>query len=295
MNDPQTQLEELGLSSSEANVYLTLVRAGGTLGASAVSASTGIPRTNVYPILNSLADKGIVEAEAGYGSRFAAISPDVALPSLVAREQDEQQQRLSHQKRVAGELMQQLRSLIAPAAADLDAEQIQVFRDPRVAVDRFKRLELEAQRTIDVFTKAPFFGAADNPAQLEALQRGVRVRGLYESAVLVHPEIEPYLAKWLARGEEARLYDGELPHKLAIFDEQNILLPLVTPGRPTRTLFIRHPQLARSLGIMFETLWERAAPLALGAIKKPPASRRRLRKHADGSRGGIPVGNERRA
>jgi sugar-specific transcriptional regulator TrmB len=65
-DDRQDELERLGLAPSEARVYLALLRQGGTLGASALAAATGLTRQNVYPILSSLADKGLVEAEAGY-------------------------------------------------------------------------------------------------------------------------------------------------------------------------------------------------------------------------------------
>jgi len=278
VKDPQSQLEELGLSAPEANVYFTLLRAGGTLGASAVSAATGIPRTNVYPILNSLTGRGIVEAEAGYGSRFTALSPDKALPLLIARERDEQRQRLSHRERVAEELVQQLQSVAAPATADLDAEQIQVIRDPRVATDRYERLQIEAKRRSDAFVKYPIFNVhRGNPTQAKAIRRGVRYRTVYERAILDAPEIKPYLSEWIAEGEEARVYDGELPHKLVIVDEQSILLPLVTPGREARTLYIRHPQLGESLTLLFESFWNMAEPI-------PRAADKRQSKRVDESR-----------
>ena len=74
--------------------------------------------------------------------------------------------------------------------------------------------------------------------------------------------MKPYLADWLAMGEEARIYDGELPHKLAIFDSQVVLVPLIRAGEQTRTLVIRHAQLARSLSMLFQFLWERSEPFS---------------------------------
>ncbi|MCA1650357.1 MAG: helix-turn-helix domain-containing protein [Acidobacteria bacterium] len=269
----QAKLESFGLSAGEAQVYLALLRSGGTLGASALAAATAVPRTGVYPVLNSLVQKGIVEAEAGYGSRFTAIRPAQALPSLIARERDEQKEKLSQRERLAGELVGQLEALADPADRIADAELIQVLRDPRVIAERFERLELEAERQIEAFVKAPVFLRDSNPAQEQALRRGVRIRGLYERAALDAPMVKPYLEKWLSDGEEGRVYNGELPHKLAIFDGQNILMPLITPGSQGRTLFIRHPQLATSLGMLFETLWERAEPISIRATRKRGATR----------------------
>lgn len=250
-------LERLGLSTAEAQIYLALVRNGTPMGASAVVAATGVPRSSVYPTLTRLADLGLVESEAGYGGRFSAIPAERALHSLIGREREE----LSQRQEIAAELVAELKSLGEPRDIGADAEQIQVFRDPRVAAERFERLQLEAQQQVDAFIKAPFFIGSSNPAQEQALRRGVRYRGLYEEAVLSVPEVKPYLETWVAAGEEARIYKGELPHKLAIFDSQNILLPLVTPGSQGKTLFIRHPQLAAGLGMLFESLWQTAEPV----------------------------------
>ena len=87
------------------------------------------------------------------------------------------------------------------------------------------------------------------------------MRGLYERGILDVPEVKPYLSSWLAQGEEARVYDGELPHKLAIFDRQTVLVHLTMSGDQARTLFIRHAELAMSLGMLFDSLWEQSSPL----------------------------------
>lgn len=273
------ELEELGLSAGEAQVYLALLRTAGGLGASAVATTTGIPRTSIYPILNALLEKGMAEGEAGYGSRFRAVRPKDALPSLIVREKEEILQR----ERLADELVGQLERLAEPSDTSGEAEIIQVLRDPRLIAERFERLQLEAEQQIEAFVKAPLFNPRyNNPTQEKAMRRGVHIRGLYERAIVDSPEIHPYLTKWISAGEEARVHDGELPHKLAIFDRQNILMPLITPAGQGRTLFIRHPQLARTLGIAFEALWERAEPIDGAKQKKtarvPAASSRQRRE-----------------
>jgi sugar-specific transcriptional regulator TrmB len=255
----EAELERLGLSSAEAEIYLALLRNGGPMSASAVATATGHSRSAVYLTLNSLIDMGIVDSEPGYGGRFSAAPPQRAFPSLIARKSDE----LLQCKQIADELAQELKSAASPVATDSGAEVIQVLRDPRAIAERFERLELEAQRQVDAFVKAPIFISAEgNPAQEEARRRGVRFRSVYERAVIEQPQIEPHIAKWLATGEEMRVYDGELPHKLAIFDSEIVLMPLIRPHQPTKTVVIRHPQLAQSLTLVFEHFWERSAPIS---------------------------------
>jgi len=160
---------------------------------------------------------------------------------------------------------------------------IQVLRDPRVVGERFERLQIDAEREIDIFIKAPFLDPGhSNPTEEKALRRGVKYRALYEQAVINAPEVKPHLSKWIKAGEDARVHAGTLPHKLAIFDRQSILLPLMNPGGQGKTLFIRHPQLALSLGMLFDSLWERAQPISLsnqnGAASAVPESNNRSRR-----------------
>lgn len=267
-NGFNSELQQLGLSAPEAQVYVALVN-NGAMGAAAIANLAGMQRSSVYPILCSLVDKGAVAGGAGYGSKFTAVPPNEALPALITRERES----LLKRERLAEQLARRMTPLTA--SAELTAEElIQVVRNPKVIGERFDRLQLEAERQIDIVVKAPILNPrGDNPAQAKALQRGVRVRGLYERAAVEDAAIQPYLEGWIAGGEEMRVYDGELPHKLAIFDTHLVLLPLSMPGAQMRTLFIKHHQLAQSLSVMFEFFWNQAEPLAFKGTKKAGAGR----------------------
>jgi len=252
-----TELEQLGFTANEANVYLALIQKG-AMTATAIAAATRLARTAVYPTINSLVDQGLVDAGEGYGSKFSAVPAERALSHLML-ERD----------RITRAVIERISSLEEPAEA-VPEELIQVIRSPRAVAERFERLQLEAERQIDVFVKAPLFVRPGNPAEEKPLRRGVRCRGLYEKAALDFPSVKPYLATWVSKGEEVRVFDGELPHKLAIFDSQTVLMPLIRPGEQAKTLLIRHPQLAQSLGFAFEFLWQQAKPLVIEDQK--PAS-----------------------
>lgn len=258
-HEARGELVELGLSPTEAQIYLALLQ-NASVSASALAGATGLSRSRVYQTLCSLTDKGLVESGAGYGSKFGVVAPEQALPALIEREQET----LAQRRDLAGQLGQRLAALIEPIDSAPE-ELIQVLRNSRAVAERFDRLQLEAERQIDSFIKAPFFCRPSNPAQEKAQRRGVRVRSLYERSVLEDGSVKPYLEQWVAAGEEARIYDGELPHKLAIFDRKIVLMPLIMPGDQTRTVLIRHPQLAQSLRMFFEFLWEDAAPVGAAA------------------------------
>ena len=266
-------LEKLGLPAAEAEIYLVLTRAGTPMSASAIVAATGVPRGSIYPTLSSLADKGLVEAQPGYGGRFSAVPAERALPFLIAREKEE----LIEREKLAGVLANELKSEGTPTETTFASDFIQVLKDPRVVSERFDRLQLEAEHDIQGFVKPPFFNRG-NRGEQKALRRGVRFRVLYEKAALDDPSVKPFFASWLSAGEEARVFDGELPHKLVIFDAKIVLMPLVRPGQQTTTIVIRHPQLAQSLSLAFEYLWERSKPLpGLGGTQILPIGKPAVR------------------
>lgn len=256
--DHRTKLEQIGLSPAEAQIYLTVLD-NGPLAAAEIAHETGIQRTSVYPSLCSLADKGLVEAGLGHGSKFAAVPPGEALPGLIVREE----QTVSARKKIANELAEAL----APRAADTESAldgTVQVIRTPQVYSDRLHHLQLKAQREVLMFVKAPIHNPRPgNPAQQKAQQRGVRFRSLYERAVLDDPRVGPYLEEWIAGGEEARIYEGELPYKLALVDGQIVLAIIVKRSGQPSGLVVNHEPFARGIAMLFDSLWKEAKPLTL--------------------------------
>jgi sugar-specific transcriptional regulator TrmB len=278
MHDANTaKLEQLGLSIAEAQIYLAILHHG-PLAAAAIAHETRIKRPSVYPILCSLGDKGLIEGGAGYGSKFAAIAPDEALPALVRREK----QTIAERERIADELAEILTPLAADVESTLD-DTVQVVSTPQVISERFNRLQLEAERQIEGFIKAPILlPRRGNPTQKKARRRGVQYRGLYERAVLDDPKVRPYLGEWAAGGEEIRVYDGELPYKLAVFDSRVAIFTLVRRSGQPSAVFVRHAPFAKSMSILFESFWNEAEPLTATAAPAHPGSARASRA-ADGA------------
>ena len=257
------KLEQLGLSSAEAQIYLAILH-NGPLTAAAIAHETKIKRPSVYPIISSLADQGLVEGGAGYGSKFAAIAPDEALPALVRREK----QTIAERERIADELAETLAPMAANGESALH-DSVQILRTPQVITERLDRLQLEAMRQVDVIVKGPILNPRfGNPAQQKAQRRGVQFRGLYERAVVEDPKISPYLSNWIAAGEEARVYDGELPYKLVVLDSQIVVLTLVKQSGQSSALLVRHAPFAKSMNILFESFWKEAAPLGRSKSKR---------------------------
>lgn len=272
-HDVADQLRRLGLGAAESRAYLALV-AEGPLRAAEVAELADLPRSSTYPVLRSLVEQGLAEAGAGYRSRFRALPPADALGGFLAK----QREQLGERERQLAAVLGPLTEMAAQPGARGAEEVVEVLRSPGAVAERFERLQLSATREIHVLVKAPVLVTREgNPAQAQMAARNVRYRGLYERAVLDDPEVGPYLEQWIAAGEEARLFPGELPLKLAIFDGRSVLMPLETPGRGSgvTSVLIRHEALGCALVLLFEALWDRSEPCAGGKPGKARPGRRR--------------------
>ena len=260
INLVQRQLADIGLSDVEADTYLALLR-GGSLGAAAIAESIARPRSSVYAALRSLTDRGIVEGGAGYGSRFRPVAPDIALGLLMQQHRET----LARQARTVDELVPQLKQLGLEDQQPWDEEVIEVLRSTKTIVERFDRLQLEAQEEIEVLVKAPTVTTKPgNPTEMTTLRRGVRNRGLYEKAALDLPGVTAWMGTWAGAGEEIRIYPGELPIKLVLADRRNVLMPLPMPSQANgvTAILIRHSALGQALHILFDHLWQQSRPFS---------------------------------
>jgi sugar-specific transcriptional regulator TrmB len=256
----QEGLEKLGLSTNEAKVYLALLERG-RLGAPALIEITGVPRGTIYPVLTSLTDRGIVQVGAGYGGRYQALPPGQAVAALMRWEKDA----LAERERLAGDLAKELEPLAAKSAENPVVEQLEVLRDQRSVAMRFEQMEAEAQREIAVFVKAPFLltpsRTASNPQELNALRRGIRARAIYEKVLLDSEDIAPHLRTWIEAGEEARVFDGALPHQLAVFDGRAAIVPMTGSDTGSTRLVIRDAMVVAGMLALFNAFWERSRVL----------------------------------
>ncbi len=269
------------LSSYESKCYLALLE-GNDLAVSEIASLAGIPRASAYETLEKLMQKGLCIEVPGSTKHYRAADPAVLETRLLMNIDEAREfelQRLhereieiidhteSEKERVC-ELVRQLRPRYEKGRSKTDLlNYIEIIKDPLQIHTRFMQLVAEAQTEILVFTKTPYSVPRETlreqaGPQQEAIERGVRIRGIYE--VPTDPEERSWwylvLERARQRGEEFRIID-ELPMKMGVFDGSVVIFALEDPvsRRPTfTTQVVRHRALAASLGILFETLWERS-------------------------------------
>lgn len=252
----ESLLEELGLTKTEARIYLCLLEQS-PLAAGTIADLTGTSRSSVYLILRSLVDKGLVDAGAGYSSRFQPAAPDVAFGGLLERGREEQTER---ERQVESALPDLMRRFETSAAGD--GELVEILRTPKLVGDRFDRLHAASQQSIDIVVRRPVQLGGTNQPELDALSRGVRARAVYDHGLMRHPSVADNIGAWIDAGEEARVYHGDLPMKFAVFDGHTVLMPLFAPGvGGVVALIVRSPELCGALSLLFDTLWTASMPI----------------------------------
>lgn len=276
-----SSLQALGLNAYEAKAYLALLERN-TLTATDVANLAAIPRARVYETLQTLMAKGLCVLKPGRFKTYGASNPTALKEALLPGTQrkidtelgtlQEEQRKLILKKKEmssdADSLINDLLPLYEKGSSNYSAlEYIEIIKDPYQMHKRFMRLVAQAKQEILAFMRPPYSGLKEAleeqiEQQVEPLRQGTRIRGIYEI-----PRDKQEIEWWLksmetaaAHGEEARAIE-ELPMKMAIFDEQIVMLTLEDPVSKENSLttqIVEHRALAKGLKILFESLWEQA-------------------------------------
>lgn len=249
-------LEGVGVSPLQERVYVALVDAPWSTPA-AIEQAVGVDGVEFRDCLAVMESLGLVSRTTDDPPRLIPAPPDVAVEALIAR----QREGVERARSAAATLMSRYRE--DPTRVGSDGL-VEIMQGRDAVRQRFHQLLVGATDELLVFDKPPYaipHDESDNQRSL--LEKGVRVRTIYEQQALDRPEIVDHIRELGGRGEQARLVPT-LPLKLAIADRRVALVPLTPDQPPMEASALVHPcGLLDALIELFEVLWERAAPLHL--------------------------------
>lgn len=258
----QHDFEAFGLNGYEARVLVAVLRLG-SAGAAQLARASGVHRTSVYPVLQELATKGLIEPLPGKTAMWGSPGGDEVLDRLLAF-QEERVRSLKDRLETTREAL----GRILPEDASVRVPHLQLIQGTAQVQRAYEQLVADASSELLVFNRPPYsYDATEvNPMVIDALRRGVATRVLYEASHVSRPEAEAFrraMTTYHAAGAEGRVVD-ELPVKLAIADRQVVLLAMadtVQPdvGYPTN-LLVDHDGFARVQADAFDLRWSRADP-----------------------------------
>lgn len=100
------------------------------------------------------------------------------------------------------------------------------------------------------------------PGFLEAIARGVQMRGVYGVSLLEDPNGLRAVQDCIAAGEEARVF-ARVPMNVIVFDRRVAVVNVPGVGTARRTLLVVHQSgLLESLAALFDTFWQMSVPIS---------------------------------
>lgn len=250
------RLRSLGLTANEAKVYLTLLGRP-EFKAAEVAEQASVPRAKVYEALSSLENKGLCFQVPGNVALYSAIAPDEALPALQRRQEEEQAQQLRKKRELVSELVMDLNPLHESGRSENGSlRYIDVLTERGRITQVANDLLASAKQQILIFEKEPF---AQDPATLGSYEKAAAARGVEVRCIVEAEQLQRAYDLWQA-GIDVR-FVPELPMKLIVSDDLAAICALRDPitGKQSLTsIRIAHPDFARAMHLLFETVWPTA-------------------------------------
>ncbi|MCX5393840.1 helix-turn-helix transcriptional regulator [Streptomyces sp. NBC_00094] len=254
-------LDALGIDTRAEHIYRMLLQHA-DWGVAELAASLSLSEAEVRAALDRLSELSLLRPSATEHTRLHPVSPELAMESLLARQQAEllaQQQKLETSRAAAAQLIADWVGF-QPLTDSPGVETL-------VGVDRIRDRLAELSRHIDseVMAFVPDAPDAQNiesakPLDASLLSRGVRMRTLYPESVRNNPAGTDY-ANWLAAmGGEVRT-TPDIPVRMTVMDRRVAILPVYGENSGHSAVLLTGDGTLTALCALFDLAWDRADPL----------------------------------
>ena len=250
-------LEKIGLTRSQANLYLALVIIGNS-DALTISRQTKTPRTETYRLLDELEEIGLVEKQLGVPNFYEATPVRLGIESLLIKKYEEyQQDRREVDKFLAGYEKSEKKQ-------DANQPKITVSKGKQKLISVLKYGMDNVLSSVDFVTPMKrwlniYENCQDNIKK--SLERGVTYRGLLETSDNVNHDLDNIPALQQRTHLELRMVRTICGKNYVVFDKREAAFNY-SPEKSlneTVTLWTNHPILVAILKEHYETLWRNAA------------------------------------
>lgn len=251
-----------GLQDQDADVLVYgWVLEHRTVATEAVAAGTGLTRAQAEESVARLLGTRLLRLSPDDPSVGFAVAPEVAASQLAA----EPEARIREQQALVAEIHRQTDRFVPSYQLGRTGggglEVLENLQDVREALNR-----ASAQCREQMLTSQPGGGARVPAAMEEALgrdramlERGIRIRTLYQHTARFNGPSQAYVAAASALGAQYRTAH-ELFGRVIIFDRELAFIPV--QGDSWGAVAIREPSTVAYLTEIFEQTWDRATPFA---------------------------------
>ena len=250
-------LTKLGLNTSQAKVYLTLVELGRAT-AKTISISSKLARQEVYRVLGELEQKGLIEKIIALPTEFQPFPVKNGLDMLIKRQKAE----ITDTEKNTTKLLQSLKEREPKASKEgkshfiLVDEREKYFRKGRLAIAKVR----ESVDVIGTLKRFLFFTSYFEEEMKKAMNRGVQYRVIVENLEGENPL--PKISKDLVQNPHfaVRFIRTRIDGVLMAFDREEaiIVTSLEKEIDNTSTLWTNNPSVVSMAKDYFELKWKAA-------------------------------------
>lgn len=258
-------LSSFGIDLYSERVYLAMLRHPGE-GIEGVTERLAMDRRSVRRALGRLGRLGLVRPAPGLPGTLRAVSPEIGLESVLARQEAEVAGRRSR--------IDEGRAALAVLLADRERDEGSAQRaSPGAQVEEVFGLDAMRQRLeqlahtarSEVLSARP--GGAQAPESLEddrlldefLLRRGVKVRTVYQASIRNVPSASAH-ASWVAQSGGQIKTLPIVPMPMMVIDRRTAVLSLASHAGDPGMCVLRYAPAITAIHALFERMWEEAAP-----------------------------------
>src|SRR5580693_1691801 len=134
------KLQQVGLNAYEARSYLVLL-GHPRFKALELAARAHVPRQKIYEVLDSLVEKGFAQVIQEKTKLFSAVSPNLAIPSYLARRQQALEQQLNDQAHAAQGMVDELMAAYSEGQGGRGTlDYLHIVSEPGQIAGHFRRM-----------------------------------------------------------------------------------------------------------------------------------------------------------
>lgn len=261
-NENALTLSLLGLTNSQAKIYLTIVNLGLASGKTIWKCS-GVARQDIYRVLSELQEKGLVEKTIAKPTEFKATPIQEGLEILLTRKIVE----LKEIEKKTKELEERIRSDPSTTKSQEEDTQFYLVPSKEASLRKRKKCIAFAQKSIDIATSWKRFlqiTSTQIDDLLVANNRGVKLRWVVNKT---EKEASPKIIQECIEKLSCEIRynvptSSELSEAaLAVFDGREVLV-VTDPNQPffldSGMLWSNNPPIASLMQHYFNLLWEKA-------------------------------------
>ena len=257
VDDAQTLLH-LGLTASQAKVYLALLRLATDNKGTTIAKFADVPRQDVYRLLAELQQIGIVQKTLARPATFRCAPPEETVSILLERRISD----FSQLKKEADKFVKNIKLTFPEQLPLPETDQFILISEREALTCRAREAIENLKVSLNDITPSnelvPWLTVLSKSVE-EALSRGVKIRWITEE-----PEDSSSISKFLQthseyKNFEIRFVTGPLKAKIGLFDSKEVILGVFMDSGFARSpaLWSNNPSFVTIAESYFEGCWSR--------------------------------------